>query len=168
MRSCTAFFKMLDMKFLLLLAGLVIAAAGSAQTLYMSQNKIDEHLEDLKASGALDKDSLGLKGEQLDTLAFFPGGKAAFNKVYAKVMGEIFERPNFTRKLPRGKFMIWIRFTVNADGSLSDFLPITQYGYAMEEAHIELYQRSGKWIPATANGVPVASIIKVGHPLNLK
>lgn len=116
--------------------------------LFYPTEKIDKHLGKLRESGALDNDRLGINGEKIDSVADFPGGKKKLSEHCGNIMSEIFTRPRFTRRVPHGKFTIRISFIVNADGSLSDFLPITQFGYALEEAITAIYQRSGVWIPA--------------------
>jgi hypothetical protein len=156
------------MRYTFLILALLFCSAGFSQFTIIPKKKIDKHLSKLSESGKLDRETTGINGEKIDSFAHYPGGEAALQVAYKKYMSEIMQRVKFTRRLPIGDFTIWISFIVNADGTLSDFMPVTQFGYAMEEAHFEIYQRSGNWVPAKANGVNIASRVKVSHPFEMK
>ena len=151
------------MRWFFLILFLSITTLSFSQNNALLQKAIDRHLEKLRVSGALDNEIVGINGEKIDSVASFPGGKSGLFEHCKKIIDEIWSRPRFTRRLPTGKFTIWISFIVNSDGSLSDFRQITQFGYAMEEAVIEVYQRSGIWIPAKSNGINISSRVKVEY-----
>ena len=61
---------------------------------------------------------------------------------------------------PIGKYMAIIQFIVAADGSLSEFKPLTKMGYGMEQEVIRILKLSGPWNPAMQNGKPVKAYRK--------
>jgi hypothetical protein len=65
-------------------------------------------------------------------------------------------------KVPAGRYMVVVRFAVNADSTLSDIKPIgKKAGYGFEEAAIKLVQGSGKWVPAHVEGRHIKSYIQL-------
>ena len=64
-----------------------------------------------------------------------------------------------------GKYTVWVSFTVNADGTLSDFTAITRFGFALEESVIEAIKKSSAWNPALSNGKTIASRFKYSQLL---
>ena len=59
-----------------------------------------------------------------------------------------------------GIYTVYVNFTINEDGSVSNIIPETHFGYGMEKEAIRLIMNSPKWIPATLNGKAVKSIKK--------
>jgi protein TonB len=45
-----------------------------------------------------------------------------------------------------------VRFIVSKDGSVSDVVAETNYGYGMEQEAIRVIKKSGRWTPAIQNG----------------
>ena len=62
-----------------------------------------------------------------------------------------------TRQWTAGQITVIVRFVVKEDGSLAEFVPLTQYGKGMEEEVIRMLQRSPKWTPARQWGRVVKS-----------
>jgi protein TonB len=58
---------------------------------------------------------------------------------------------------PAGTYTVIVRFIVAKDGSLSDIVAETSYGYGMEAESIRVIKKSGKWAPAIQNGRNVIS-----------
>ncbi len=52
---------------------------------------------------------------------------------------------------PAGNYEVLVRFTVNEDGSLSGFEPVTNEGYGMEDEVIRVLKHSKNWQPAINN-----------------
>ena len=52
---------------------------------------------------------------------------------------------------PAGNYEVLVRFTINEDGSLSNFEPVTNEGYGMENEVIQVLKKSDKWNPAVNN-----------------
>lgn len=59
---------------------------------------------------------------------------------------------------PIGQYDVVIRFTVDTTGSLVDFLPMTHFGYGMENEVIRVLKKSPLWTPGIQNGHKVKSI----------
>ena len=58
---------------------------------------------------------------------------------------------------PKGKYTVIVRFIVAKDGTISDVVAETNYGYGMEQECIRAIKKSGKWTPAIQNGRNVIS-----------
>jgi hypothetical protein len=127
---------------------------------FSQQKKIDKHLAELEASGALNIDSFDLKGEKIDSFAHYPGGEMAWRKYLEQNVSVLVDGPT-NKGVKAGRYKVWVKFIVDADGTISDIEAITSFGYMMEEGVIKLIRKSGKWRPAIAGGVPVESKVKV-------
>ncbi|HEX7847729.1 MAG TPA: hypothetical protein VF476_18140 [Chitinophagaceae bacterium] len=90
----------------------------------------------------------------VDTVASFPGGRAAWIKFIEKNLNPAVWVENGAKK---GTYNVIIKFTVMKDGTLLDFVPATKYKHGFEEEVIRVLKRSPKWIPAKKNGVNVNS-----------
>jgi hypothetical protein len=88
----------------------------------------------------------------VDTPAMFPGGHSAWAE-YAE--------QNISKTLDVGysDLEVKIKFTVTKDGTLKDFIPVTNYGYQLQGEVIKLLMNGPKWIPAKKNGESVNSIV---------
>lgn len=53
---------------------------------------------------------------------------------------------------PPGKYTVIVQFIVHTDGSVSDIIPLTKFGFGMEEEVIRLIKFSPPWIPAQQYG----------------
>jgi len=58
---------------------------------------------------------------------------------------------------PKGKYTLIVRFIVAKDGTVSDVVAETNYGYGMEQECVRAIKKSGKWTPAIQNGRNVNS-----------
>ncbi len=61
---------------------------------------------------------------------------------------------------PAGNYTVFIQFVVDKDGKLSQFKPMTNHGYGMEEEVIRVLRSGPAWVPATQNGRKVNAIRK--------
>jgi antitoxin component YwqK of YwqJK toxin-antitoxin module len=59
---------------------------------------------------------------------------------------------------PSGAYTVIVRFTVNKDGTLSDFFPETHLGYGMEEEVLRIFRACPNWNPAMRFGRPIKAI----------
>ena len=94
--------------------------------------------------------------DTVDSVATFPGGKAAWYKFVENNLDPIVGVENGAKK---GTYKVKIRFTVTKDGTLKDFEPVTKYKHGFEEEVIRVLKLSPKWIPAKKNGANVNSKI---------
>lgn len=65
---------------------------------------------------------------------------------------------NVLKKKPRsGVYRVFIKFIVDTDGKIIDYIPETAFGYGMEEEAIRMIKSGGKWNPEIRKGVAVKS-----------
>jgi len=71
-------------------------------------------------------------------------------------------RPNVPVKqhAPAGTYLVVIQFFISKDGSVDGIIPLTNFGYGMEEEVMRVIRKSPKWQPATQNGRPVKAYRK--------
>lgn len=93
------------------------------------------------------KDSTAVEVE-----ASYPGGSEVWIKYLQKNL-----KANVPVKndAPSGKYMAYVMFIVDKDGSVSNVKPETRFGYGMEDEVVRVIEQSGKWTPATRNGIPL-------------
>lgn len=77
----------------------------------------------------------------------FPGGIENFYKF----VGENYKTP----EQPNLKGKVYVTFTIEKDGSLSDIKNIRDIGFGTGEEAIRVLKICPKWIPGKMNGVPV-------------
>jgi len=94
---------------------------------------------------------------KVDSLATFPGGRPSWIKYVEKNLNPSVGVDNGAKK---GTYNVKIKFTVTKDGTLRDFVPITNYKHGFEEEVIRILKLSPKWIPAKKNGVNVNSTVE--------
>jgi antitoxin component YwqK of YwqJK toxin-antitoxin module len=96
---------------------------------------------------------------------FYDSGKVKSENVFSRELKEA-ECPAFKKHLLEtlrpdesitkgakpGIYQIIIRFIVNTDGSVSDIVAETNYGYGMEAEGIRVIKNSPKWTPASMFG----------------
>jgi len=95
--------------------------------------------------------------DTVDSVATFPGGKAAWYKFVGNNLNPNVGVENSAKK---GTYKVKIKLTVTKDGTLKDFEPVTKYKHGFEEEVIRVLKLSPKWIPAKKNGVNVNSKIE--------
>ena len=84
--------------------------------------------------------------------AEFPGGL----KAWAKFLGDnINAQTAVDNGAPAGSYMVIIKFIVAKDGSVTDVVAETKFGYRMEAEVIKVISKSPKWLPAIQNEKPV-------------
>jgi len=96
----------------------------------------------------------------VDTPATFPGGRVAWIKYVQKNLHPGIGVENGARK---GRYDVLIKFVIAKDGSLSNFIAETKYGFGMEAEVIRILKFSPKWIPAKRNGINVNSYAEQGQ-----
>jgi len=84
--------------------------------------------------------------------ASYPGGYEAWVKYLQKKL-----KPDVPVKneAPSGKYQAMVLFIVDKDGTVSNVKPETRFGYGMEDEVVRVIELSGKWTPATHDGVLV-------------
>lgn len=61
---------------------------------------------------------------------------------------------------PEGLYTVYVRFTVDAEGNLTDFIPLTDNGFGMEEEVLRILKMSPKWTPVYRYGRYVKNYVK--------
>ncbi len=81
--------------------------------------------------------------------AEFPGGANAWEKY---LQSNLNANLNSENKIPNGTYVVFIRFIVAKDGTISNLAAETRHGYGMEEEAMRVIKIGPKWIPAMQNG----------------
>ena len=87
-----------------------------------------------------------------DRKARFPGGDSVFQVFIEKHIDGAVPIRNHAKS---GLYEVWVKFTIEKDGTLSNFQPLTKFGFGMEQEAVRVLKRSPKWIPALRFGIPV-------------
>ncbi len=103
----------------------------------------------------------GIQNEDYDKVftkveneAQFPGGNAAWARYLEKALGSFDAKK---KGAAAGKYQVIVRFIVNKDGTVTDVIAETNYGYDMEEIAVKIIQDGPKWKPGLQNGRNVNS-----------
>jgi antitoxin component YwqK of YwqJK toxin-antitoxin module len=100
-------------------------------------------------------------GEQLpeceEKEAYFPGEEAAWRKFLERNLKADVPVKN---KAPVGKYTTYVQFVVNTEGQVTDIIPLTAFGYGMEEEVIRIMKRCPRWVPAVQFGRKVKAYRK--------
>jgi protein TonB len=86
---------------------------------------------------------------KVENEAEFPGGNAAWFRYVQKNLEGFNPADNGA---PPGKYQVIVRFIVSKDGSISDVVAETKFGYSMEEQAIRCIKNGPKWKAALQNG----------------
>ena len=89
--------------------------------------------------------------------AEFPGGTAAWTR-YLK--NNLDANTPVDNGAPEGTYQVIVRFIVSKDGSISDVVAETKFGYGMEAEVMRILRKSPPWIPAVQAGKPVRAYRK--------
>lgn len=91
--------------------------------------------------------------KDFDTQAEFPGGMNLFYKF-------VYNSIKMPKEASENKVSgtLFVRFYIEADGSLSDIKIIKDLGYGLGEEVTRVLNRSVKWKPATLDGAPVRAM----------
>ncbi len=95
--------------------------------------------------------------EKVEVEASYPGGSEAWIKFLGNTVNGHTPVENGAHA---GKYTVLIQFIVDKNGSLSEFKPLTQNGFGMEQEVIRVLKLSGKWDPAIQDGHPVKAYRK--------
>jgi antitoxin component YwqK of YwqJK toxin-antitoxin module len=106
-------------------------------------------------------------GEKLESCvemeAHFPGEETEWIKFLQKNLDAAVPVRN---RAPVGMYKTMIQFVVNTDGRLTEFKPLTNFGYGMEQEVIRMLRASPKWVPALQYGRKVKAYRK--QPVTFK
>jgi antitoxin component YwqK of YwqJK toxin-antitoxin module len=86
--------------------------------------------------------------------ATFIGGEEVWKDYLAKELNTLLP---FDNGAPKGEYVVFVSFTVDKDGTVSNIMPTTKHGFGMEEEAVRVIQKSGKWTPATIYGKAIKS-----------
>ena len=81
--------------------------------------------------------------------ATYAGGDAAWRRYLSNNLDS--EVPG-SNGAPAGSYTVIVRFIVAKDGSVSDVVAETNFGYGIEQESVRAIKKSGKWTPAIQNG----------------
>lgn len=104
-----------------------------------------------------EKDTTVYGFDKVEKEASFPGGDKAWMQFLTKNLNGA---TPLEHGAPNGKWTIWIQFIVDEDGNLSEFKPLTHWGYGMEEEGLRILKKSPKWVPAQKDGKNVRTFRK--------
>ncbi|HMJ48634.1 MAG TPA: energy transducer TonB [Ferruginibacter sp.] len=86
---------------------------------------------------------------KVEVEAEFPGGNSAWVR-YLK--NNLDANTPVDNGAPEGTYQVIVRFIVSKDGSISDVVAETKYGYGMEAEAVKIIKKGPKWTPALQNG----------------
>lgn len=86
---------------------------------------------------------------RVENEAEFPGGNAAWSRYLQKSLDGFDAGQNGAAA---GKYQVIVRFIVGKDGSISDAVAETNFGYGMEEKAVKIIEKGPTWKPALQNG----------------
>ena len=86
---------------------------------------------------------------KVEVEASFPGGDAAWTR-YLK--NNLDANTPIDNGAPEGTYQVIVRFIVSRDGSISDVVAETKYGYGMEAEAVKIIKKGPAWKPALQNG----------------
>jgi antitoxin component YwqK of YwqJK toxin-antitoxin module len=89
--------------------------------------------------------------------AEFNGGSAAWLRFLSRNLNPDLPIKNGA---PPGQYMVVIQFIVDNDGKVYDIIPLTKFGFGMEEEAVRLLKKSPRWIPAQQYGKKVKAYRK--------
>ena len=87
--------------------------------------------------------------------AYYPGGEEEWNKFVKKNMDKGF----------KGKHEVEVRFEVDKNGDLGNFLLLNKAPNQKYEEILRLLKSSGKWFPSVQNGYCVKSYVRLSFEL---
>lgn len=102
-------------------------------------------------------------GQALDTAACTDkaaepgGGIRGWRRFLETNLSRLIEQKASSREWGVGKFTVFVRFLVEKDGSLTEFVPLTQYGKGVEDDVIKMLKLAPNWTPGRQWGRPVRS-----------
>jgi len=100
-------------------------------------------------------DSLHFKiVEATDIEASFPGGEKEWRKYIQNNLRAYVPAKN---RAPAGIYKVWVQFTVDKHGNVSNVKPLTNNGFGMEKEVVRIIKNSLRWDPASQHGKIVAS-----------
>ena len=94
-------------------------------------------------------DSLSKIYSKVEYEAEFPGGISAWSEYLQK---HLKANVPIKKRAPIGTYNVIVRFIVSRDGTISDVVAETDFGYGMEEEVIRVIKKGPRWIPASQNG----------------
>ncbi|MFZ1528054.1 MAG: energy transducer TonB [Ferruginibacter sp.] len=103
----------------------------------------------------LKKDSGKIIFQKYETGPSFKGGNEAWQKFLNKHIDYDVARFN---NAPRGIYRVKVQFAIEPNGRLTDFKPLTRFGYGLEDEVLRALKKSPLWIPAVQSGKPVKSM----------
>jgi hypothetical protein len=95
----------------------------------------------------------------------FPGGNSAWVEFLRKNLDMNITEKN---KAPVGVYKVIIRFIINQDGSISDIVAETKFGFGMEQEVKRVIGLSPNWNPATQNGHIVRTYRRIPFTFGVK
>ena len=123
---------------------------------YYHPNGIVHAIEDYKDGAVTSVSCFNDKGEPLKDCssieAAYKGGAYEWARFVQRNLNANVPIDN---RAPKGYYTVIIQFVVGLDGSLSEFKPLTNHGYGMEEEVMRILKSSGPWEPAQMFGVNV-------------
>ncbi|MEI9944571.1 MAG: hypothetical protein WDN26_10175 [Chitinophagaceae bacterium] len=100
-------------------------------------------------------------GQRLDSCteqeASYPGGDKAWRTHIERRVNPMVP---VNKKAPVGSYHIMISFVVDTNGKINDIIPLTKFGYGMEEEVIRAVKTFPPWIPAYQFGKKVKAYRK--------
>lgn len=86
---------------------------------------------------------------KVEVEASFPGGVKAWEAFLKRNLNAMIP---VDKGAPAGRYTIFVRFIVDKDGNTSDFKPLTNHGFGMEQEVLRVLKLTNMWTPAVQGG----------------
>ncbi len=86
---------------------------------------------------------------KVEVEAGFPGGEAAWRRY---LQNNLNANTPVDNGAAEGTYQVIVRFIVSKDGSISDVVAETKFGFGMEDEAVKIIKKGPKWTPALQNG----------------
>lgn len=93
----------------------------------------------------------------VDSASTYPGGEKGWQMFLVRNLRFPEEAISKVRRRKPMEWKVIVRFVVTKEGKVKDVIAETNFGLGLEEEAVRLIKKSGDWLPATQNGVPVNS-----------
>jgi hypothetical protein len=87
--------------------------------------------------------------KNVDVDASFPGGERQWRKYIEKNLRAYVPIKNGA---PAGIYTVWVQFSIDKHGNVTDVRPLTKIGFGMEQEVVRIIKNSLRWDPASQNG----------------
>ena len=113
---------------------------------------LDSNIDSVKKYEKSNADSENKLVAKIEVDASYSSGQSGWNAYLSNNIDGHIPTENGA---PVGTYTVIVRFIIEKDGSVSNVIPETNFGFGMEYELVSIIKKSGSWTPALQNGNPV-------------